>query len=544
MNQCPGHSFRPPSEGDRTTPPYSQLPDLKYNVAGAIIVVGIGLALAITFSWWTASSGLAFPRFVLALVLLFILPGIQIVAWCRLKLTALEHLALGTVLGMVVTCFLYAVFSWLHVASLLYLWVFTAAVPGAMRLWRTRSFATIDWEKMLILVGIGIALLPMWILPYYYRNLSASPDGGMVLVPYADVLIHLSLTNELAHEFPARTPFVSGQPLNYHAGMDFVAAVLHRFGGISVIDAVVRFCPTLFIAIDILAVYCLARRLGVSVVVGVATALLATLGEDFSFIPGLLQEADSIWNVAFFGIPTVFSLYAVNPMVMAFGVLFMSLFCLLRYTEERRGAWIVAATICCVAATICRVGLFETKIFIFALLVLSLAIALSIEAVVLRQATFVKPLLAILVLSLPLAFYTYVVNRTTSQITWNWVSPLSGYVRTFILASHWPWLQKSSLAGLCVYLVMTFAFRIIGFGELVRSFRLTRDGSVFKLLLALFVVLGAVLTLTSTIFLRIMWATTTRFGSWWRASMLPRFLQESPSQNSRVGSVFRPALSS
>jgi hypothetical protein len=475
------------------TPPYHQLPDLKYNVAGAIIGLGIGLALAITFSRWTASSGLAFPQFVLALVLLFIIPGVQIVAWCRLKLTALEHLALGTVLGMVVTCFLYAVFLWLHVPSLLYLWVFSAAVPGTMRLWRARSFPTIDREKMLILVGICIAFLPMWILPHYYRNLSVSSDGGMVLVSFQDVLIHLSITNELAHEFPAQTPFISGQPLNYHAGMDFVAAVLHRFGGISVIDAVVRFCPTLFIAIDILAVYCLARRLGVSVAVGVATALLAILGEDFSFIPGLLQEANSIWSVAFFGMPTVFSLYAVNPMVMAFGVLFMSLFCLLRYTEERRGAWIIAATICCVS-------LLEIKIFAFILLVLSLGIALCIEAVMFRQATFVKPLLAILVLSLPLAFYTLVANRTTTQITWNWVNPLSnGYLQTFILACRWPWLQKSSLAGLGVYLLMTFGFRIIGFGELVRSFRLTRDGSVFKLLLAIFVVLGPVLTLTSTI---------------------------------------------
>ena len=62
------------------TPSCRQLPDLKYNVTGAIIALGIGLALAITFSRWTASSGLAFPRFVLALVLLFILPGIQIVA--------------------------------------------------------------------------------------------------------------------------------------------------------------------------------------------------------------------------------------------------------------------------------------------------------------------------------------------------------------------------------------------------------------------------------------------------------------------------------
>jgi len=127
------------------------------------------------------------------------------------------------------------------------------------------------------------------VLPFYYKNLSLTGIGGLTFAPILpDALFHTALASELTHAFPPQIPFISGEPLSYHVGMDLVAAVLNRFGGVPIADLVVRYCPTLFITIDILAVFCLAHRVIGSRGAAVVAAMLATLGEDLSFIPGLL----------------------------------------------------------------------------------------------------------------------------------------------------------------------------------------------------------------------------------------------------------------
>ena len=45
-----------------------------------------------TFSIWTASSWLAFPRFLIAVALLFVLPGNLLIRWLRLPLAFLENI--------------------------------------------------------------------------------------------------------------------------------------------------------------------------------------------------------------------------------------------------------------------------------------------------------------------------------------------------------------------------------------------------------------------------------------------------------------------
>jgi hypothetical protein len=154
--------------------------------------------------------------------------------------------------------------------------------------------------------------------------------------------------------------------------MDLVAAVLNRFGGVPIADLVVRYCPTLFITIDILAVFCLAHRVIGSRGAAVVAAMLATLGEDLSFIPGLLQNSDQLWIVHYFAAPTIVSLYYVNPMVMAHGLLFTSLFCLQRSIADPRWGWAIAAALFCAA-------LVQTKVFVFVQLFAAVGIAVAIN---------------------------------------------------------------------------------------------------------------------------------------------------------------------
>src|SRR5436305_15217873 len=97
-----------------------------WALATGALAIAMGLALAITFSVRTATSWHAFPRFLISVLCLFVLPGAEIIRWCRLQLAPLEHLTLSAVLGMVATCCIYAVLTWLSIAPLLYFWIVVA----------------------------------------------------------------------------------------------------------------------------------------------------------------------------------------------------------------------------------------------------------------------------------------------------------------------------------------------------------------------------------------------------------------------------------
>jgi len=459
------------------------------------LVIAMGSGLALTFSVWTASSWLAFPRFLIALVFLFVIPGSQLIQWCRLQMSALEHVTLSVLLGMVVTSVLYVVLTWLDVASLLYLWVI-AATAAFGRTWRTRvidlrkKLFVADQTHFLLLLAVILSWLPMYMLPLYYRDLSLTGNGGLT-VSQGDVSLHTSLAFELAHTFPPLNPFFAGQPLSYHVGMDLIAALLHRYGNVAIADLVVRFCPTLFITIDVLAVFCLARRFVGAGPAAVAAAVLVTLGEDFSFIPGILQHSEGLWSVQYFAAPTVFSLYFENPMVLGQGLLFTSLLCLQRSIKNPRWGWIIVTSLCSAA-------LVETKIFLFIQLFLALWIVFVLELFLLKRFVLLRQCVAISLMGLPLILYTLIGNRTGAQIEWTWSNGLQNYVQPAFRQAQWPLLVTYPIAGLVLYLALTYGFRIIGVGELIKSFRLSA-GRSFDLLLAIFVVLGPTLTLASKI---------------------------------------------
>jgi hypothetical protein len=436
-------------------------------LAVATIVV-IGLGFVWTFAIFTSTSWISFPKFVVATVFLFLLPGGQIVRWCGLHLSTIEHATLSAVLGMVCTCLVYAVLTWLGVSPLIYVWV-VAALIGLAWTWRPASMAIRDKflatkpVHLFLLLALIVSWIPIYVLPFYYRNLSLTGTGGLSFVPLADVLFHTALAGELTHTFPPQIPFIAGEPLSYHVGMDLVAAVLNRIGGIPIADLVVRYCPTMFITMDVLAVFCLARGLIGSGGAAVTAAVLATVAEDLSFIPGVLQNSDQLWIVHYFAAPTVVSLYFLNPMVMAHGLLFTSLFCLQRAIAEPRWGWAIAAALCCAA-------LAQTKVFVFVQLSAALAIAIAINFAVYRRWMFLKESLAIGLISAPLVLYTMLANTQGGQISWTWSSGLESYVQNAFRAASWPLLATYPLAGLIVYLALTFGFRIVGIGELIKSF--------------------------------------------------------------------------
>jgi hypothetical protein len=466
-------------------------------VATWALAIAMTLYLFFTFAIWTATSWIEFPRFLFAVGILFILPGSQLIRWGQLQVSPLEHILLSAVLGMIATCSLYCAAAWLGRPLFLWFWIFVVFVGFA---WNGRTFLIGFWNNcksvqrshFFLLLAVFVSWLPLYQLNYFYRNLAGTADGALThAIGQHEIVQHISLAAELTHTFPPQVPFLAGQSLNYNLGMDIVTAVLSHYGGLAIVDLVVRFCPTMFITIDLLAVFCLARRFVGSGEAGVAAAALAVLGEDFSFVPGILQRSGNIWSGLYFRAPTVIQLYTGNTMVAAHGLLFTSLLSLQHSLADRRWRWVVTASICSAA-------LLQTKIFMFVQLLIALVFVSAIYLVWLRRSIFLKEMIATLLVASPLIFLTFIANRHGAEMVWRWSSGLEYYVKHAFRASDWPTLVSHPVLGLVAYLALTFGFRIVGFGRLIDSFRLSKYRP-FHLLLAFFVVLGPVLTLTSKI---------------------------------------------
>ena len=404
----------------------------------------------------------------------------------------------STVLGMILACSIYALMAWLNLPSVVWLLAIAGLLGAVRQAAYTRSnllkaVQTFQLPHLLLLFALFAAWLPMYFLPFYFGNMTWSEHGGIhYFFGQPDFVLHASLASELTHAIPPQVPFVAGKQLNYHIGMDLIAAVLSRYGGISTVDLVTRFCPTLFITLDVLAVFCLTRRITGSGLTAVAAAILTVLGEDMSYITGLLQHSNEIWAEYFFQAPTIHSIYMFNPMSVAVGILFASFLCLYRSMEDRNRGWVIAFAICAAA-------LIQIKVFAFVHLIIAMAVVEVINLVAFRRMLFLRQGIVLFLVSLPLLLYTLFANKSGgSQFVWTWSSGLQQYVEPAFEKADWASLAHYPAIGVSVYLALTFGFRLAGIGELIKLFRFPKERP-FHLLLAVFIVLGPVISLSSKI---------------------------------------------
>jgi hypothetical protein len=353
----------------------------------------------------------------------------------------------------------------------------------------------------LILLG----LVPFAFLPWYYRCLVLMPHKLLTFVRLPDLILHLGIANELTHAMPPQVPFLAGLPLSYHWGMDLVAAMFSNCAGIGVPDLTVRFLPTFFVTTTVLAVYCCARAWLGSHWLALLTCFLVLFGEDFSFIPGVLLGGGTIWSAHFFEVPTVYSLYFINPMLPALACLFTGLFCLERYTIEGAKPWLLFAAFLFAA-------LAQYKLFVS----LHVLAALSVAGVVIFLRHRDTRLFAVFILTgaliAPCLLNTWLKNSVGGNI-WVRIDPYP-YVSNAIakMAPLWtattssktallngPWSFSALLLFLVIalplYLVGSLGGRSVALPAMLRECRATHRDTIHRFFLVVFVIVGFVLTM-------------------------------------------------
>ncbi|PYK17739.1 MAG: hypothetical protein DME55_09050 [Verrucomicrobia bacterium] len=218
---------------------------------------------------------------------------------------------------------------------------------------------------------------------------------------------------------------------------------------------------------------------------------LVFFGEDFAFIPGLLQGEKRHWSLMYFSHPTVLSLFWINPMLPGVGLLFAGLFCLQRYLREPGGAWLLLSALLLVA-------LIEVKVFTAAHIMCSLGFAAVVYLLLFRNADLFKVAALTAALAAPLVLSVYLGNKSGAD----WVTafdPLLGVshmVEVLGMKNRLTGVVAFTGIALPIYLVGCLGLRVIGVPVIFRAiFRPDRQSGL-RFVLALFVVIGVLITLT------------------------------------------------
>jgi hypothetical protein len=489
------YALRPPVVSRVTPIPSSERLELDWQMAAA--TGAIVLALTVVFGHWTASSVWAFPRFLVGVWLFFYVPGTWLLPARSGELTRVERIVIGVALGMVSTVAIYAAARLAGWPWVLWIWPAAALVAFVRRLgrrglpsvsWNRRADPAYWWLLVILVVQFGVRAQ----LNGYYSNLSNGPDGTIAFSPHAaDAWLHVPLTRELTHTLPPQAPFLAGQPLSYHFGSDLAGALLASSWGLSVPDLVVRYMPTFFLVFTTLAGYAVTARWVGSPSAGALGAALLMFGEDFAFIPGWLLHDPRPWSYIFFGSPTTVSFVVINPMLPAVGVLLCGLLCLDRYLSRQGPGWMWRAAFLFAA-------LAEIKMFTGVHILVALGLAGGLVLMARADRALLKAGLVTSALMLPILAYQAAVSRSGAGVDWQ-VRPWP-YVRDMLIALHWPTgVVFSALVGLPFYLVMSQGFRVLGVPRLLRDLIAPARAKPLRHLVAVFVAVGAAVSLLTRV---------------------------------------------
>ena len=449
--------------------------------------------------------------FFIAVILLAYIPGKLVLLLLKRTLSRLEDVTLACVLGLLVSGLAYWLVAFAHQARLYLLWPLATAaffvwlyrvkwkspMGQAAKIGPPREESS-KWpadRSSLGLAGVvvlGVTLLA--ILPQYYTNLTRRADGTMRVRPIPDVFFHIAVANELTHTVPPQCPVFSGRPLTYHYGMDLVVAMFTNATRLNTRDLTLRFVPTLFLALSISSVFCFSRTWLGSGYFAVLVVFLVFFGEDFSFIPGLLLGEKNDWSVRFFNVPSVLSLFYTNAMLPAVGLLFAGFFCVQRYLRERSGVWLLLSAVLFVA-------LMEVKILTAAHIMCSLGLAAVVYLFLFRAADLFKVAALTAALAVPLALSVYLGNKSGADLATKFAPwPYVSLAMSALGMKNWfTNVVAFSAIALPIYLIGCLGLRVIGVPTMLRSIFHPDPKLGLRFVLALFVVIGLLITLTCRI---------------------------------------------
>ena len=234
-------------------------------------------------------------------------------------------------------------------------------------------------------------------------------------------------------------------------------------------------------------------------------------------------------------VPTTYSLYDVNPMLPALGLLFSGFFCLQKFFEEGTRTWLLLTA--CILAI-----LLEFKVFAALHVVMTLFLAATVYGVCFRDLRFFKVFSLTGLVLLPLLLILMRANQTGAVQSFTlYPATYIPHMLTVLGLTRYSWAQDvcellstghvtaTGLAALLLIALPTFLLgclgpRILALPLMGRALAAPRRVAPLRWFLALFVVLGVLVSLSFKVAVRARRPTQniiTRSGSSYRVNTWP-----------------------
>jgi hypothetical protein len=323
-----------------------------------------GAATAGLVVWWLWHDwGSASPipvRVVVSWMLFVIGPGCCVVGALMPRSTRFERLLAGGGAGLVASAVLAHAIG-IAGATSAFPWIASALAGLGVRLLAAapRSDRHVRRTEAMAAVVVMLVAISVGVIAYAHR---LSPGGHGALVVNGDYdsydsSYYAAMSAELAnHRLPPESPFYAGHALAYSYYPQLVLAMVHRHGGVSLLDLYFRYAWPILIAMAALAVLLCVSRVA-SLTVGVLAAVLLLVGSDLSYVFAVFFRHARDWDDLIWSnnlLTPGAEMLTFNPWAPALCVLFTGLWGLARAEggvdekDRARGghAGLVLASVC------------------------------------------------------------------------------------------------------------------------------------------------------------------------------------------------------
>lgn len=279
--------------------------------------------------------------FIFAIIFLFFLPGQFLSKVLGFKLSLLEDIFFSTSLGMILFTLAALLFSWLRIESLtlpFFALIDIIAVRGLL-LKRYKVDKSDTLPIFVILVFALIFSVPMITSGFLGESLR------LIGVNAADGPWHLTLINELKHNFPPDHPGMAGERLlGYHFLYFFLLAKISNIFNLSEVTLLYRFFSILISLLWGMGVYVLMLAWSKSRLAGVIAVFFSMFGGSFAFVSYLEGHPGLSFNSGYGILQPTASLLN-PPFAISIVFLITFLFACLAYFNSKKVAWFLPIVI-------------------------------------------------------------------------------------------------------------------------------------------------------------------------------------------------------
>lgn len=231
--------------------------------------------------------------FILLSISCFLLPGLQLLTWMKIKLGPFDRIIFSSITGYVLfslTGYLLLLINFSIINIPLFILLSLYYLYQHKNHFKSRPSLNFKKVNLIFILVITVGIIGQLAI--------IAPSGrilGQSLVFWSalghDGLWHIALIEELKKGFPLQNPvFANSRLVNYHYFSDIAPAIFSQFANISSLDLFFRFFPLLFSLWLGSSTYFVVKKLSNNISVGIWSMFFVLFSGSFGYFISLVKD--------------------------------------------------------------------------------------------------------------------------------------------------------------------------------------------------------------------------------------------------------------